>query len=136
MTRLRIEERGAGLCHFSVGRGLRGPDQREAGAQYHKGVARRVWTKAPGATQRAIGLQDLGNGGARKTGCIRAGPGAVVESQWQARPAAQLLQKAGVDLLAEEAETLAKKVDLAATAAMARRDPNKPRQVGSDCGIV
>jgi phage terminase large subunit GpA-like protein len=52
MARLRIEEPGAGFCHFPVGRGLdyyAGLTSERPIRKYHKGVARRVWTKAQGA---------------------------------------------------------------------------------------
>jgi len=51
MARLRVEEPGAGFCHFPVGRGLEyyaGLTSERPLRKYHKGIARRVWTKIQG----------------------------------------------------------------------------------------
>jgi phage terminase large subunit GpA-like protein len=57
MARLRIEEPGAGFCHFPVGRGLdfyAGLTSERPLRRYHKGAARRVWTKVPGTRNEPL----------------------------------------------------------------------------------
>lgn len=66
MARLQFEEPDAGFCHFPVGpraRLLRRPHQREACAQVPQGGV----DEDAGSAQRTAGLQDLGDGGARRT---------------------------------------------------------------------
>ena len=62
MARLRIEESGAGFCHFPVGRGLdyyAGLTSERPLRKYHKGVARRVWTKVQGARNEPLDCRIL-----------------------------------------------------------------------------
>jgi phage terminase large subunit GpA-like protein len=62
MARLRIEEPGAGFCHFPVGRGLdyyAGLTSERPLRKYHKGVARRVWTKTQGARNEPLDCRIL-----------------------------------------------------------------------------
>jgi len=62
MARLRIEEPGAGFCHFPVGRGLdyyEGLTSERPLRKYHKGVARRVWTKAANARNEPLDCRIL-----------------------------------------------------------------------------
>jgi phage terminase large subunit GpA-like protein len=62
MARLRIEEPGAGFCHFPVGRGLdyyAGLTSERPLRKYHKGVARRVWMKAASARNEPLDCRIL-----------------------------------------------------------------------------
>ena len=62
IARLRIDEPGAGFCHFPVGRGLdyyAGLTSERPLRKYHKGVARRVWTKAPGVRNEPLDCRIL-----------------------------------------------------------------------------
>jgi phage terminase large subunit GpA-like protein len=62
MARLRIDEPGAGFCHFPVGRGFdyyAGLASERPLRKYHKGVARRVWTKAAGARNEPLDCRVL-----------------------------------------------------------------------------
>ena len=62
IARLRIEEPGAGFCHFPVGRGLdyyAGLTSERPLRKYHKGVARRVWIKAPSARNEPLDCRIL-----------------------------------------------------------------------------
>ena len=62
MARLRIEEHGAGFCHFPVGRGLdyyAGLTSERPLRKYHKGVARRIWTKSPGVRNEPLDCRVL-----------------------------------------------------------------------------
>jgi len=62
MARLRIEEPGTGFCHFPSGRGLdyyAGFTSERPLRKYHKGVARRVWTKAAGVRNEPLDCRVL-----------------------------------------------------------------------------
>jgi len=62
IARLRIEGPGAGFCHFPVGRGLdyyTDLTSERPLRKYHKGVARRVWTKVPGARNEPLDCRVL-----------------------------------------------------------------------------
>ncbi len=62
LARLRIDEPGAGFCHFPIGRGIDyygGITSERPVRKYHKGVARRVWAKVSGARNEPLDCRIL-----------------------------------------------------------------------------
>ncbi len=62
VARLRIEEPGVGYCHFPVGRGLdyyAGLTSERPVRKYHKGAARRVWTRIQGVRNEPLDCRIL-----------------------------------------------------------------------------